>query len=277
MTEDRPRGLTLVKLGGSLITEKGEDATARPRVIARLARELERSRDVLPGPLVVGHGSGSFGHPPAVRHGLREGLGSPGALEGLSLTQGRAARLHRIVADSLRDAGIPVFSVAPSSAAVGRDGRIVESFVAPCLLALEEGMVPVTYGDVLLDRTRGATIASTESVLAHLAERLPESGWPVRRAVWVGDTEGVHDGEGEVIEVVRPGGEDPRLEAVGGSGAVDVTGGMAHRLETALDLARRGIPSWIGWGGPGRLADVLAGEPVPGTRVLPPEGTPAEG
>ena len=39
---------------------------------------------------------------------------------------------------------------------------------------------------------------------------------------------------------------DRLRDAVGGSTATDVTGGMAHRLDTALALAGRGVRSWIG-------------------------------
>jgi isopentenyl phosphate kinase len=45
---------------------------------------------------------------------------------------------------------------------------------------------------------------------------------------------------------------------------------MRHRLETALELARRGIPSLVFDGTvPGRLAAALRGEAVPGTRIEP--------
>lgn len=270
MTDREGRPVILVKLGGSLVTRKGRDASPRPDVITRLARELAEGLETLREGLVLGHGSGSFGHPPAARHGLREGLRGRDALEGLSLTQERAARLHRIVVERLREAGLPAFSVAPSSAAVAREGAVRSFALEPMVLALERGMLPVTYGDVLMDRSRGATVVSTESVFRHLAGQLPRRGWTVRRVLWLGDTEGVYDGEGQVIPEIRRDGADPGLVAAAGAGTTDVTGGMAHRVETALALADRGILSWIGRGSRGRLRSALAGQPVEGTRVLPP-------
>ena len=40
MTAVGPKGITLVKLGGSLLTDKRRPETDRPKVIARLAREI---------------------------------------------------------------------------------------------------------------------------------------------------------------------------------------------------------------------------------------------
>lgn len=257
--------VVLVKLGGSLVTEKGRDATPREATIERLAGEIARARGARGDPLVLGHGSGSFGHPPAARHGLRSGLDGPDSLRGLATTQARAVRLHRLVVDALRDAGVPTFSVAPSSAAVARDGVLEPMALEPLVLALEWGLVPVTHGDVVADRTRGATIASTEEVFARLARDLPERGWRVTRVLWLGDAEGVLDASGTVVPEIRAGGPVP--DGVGGAMAPDVTGGMAHRVEIALELAELGVASWIGDGAPGRLEAALAGDVRTGTRV----------
>ncbi len=294
--------VTLVKLGGSLITEKERPDTARREVITRLAAELADAWPRAAGGIVVGHGSGSFGHVAAWRRGL---LGHAAALEpsaagdvagaaseppaaaqdasardvaAASEVQAKAAELHRIVLAALREAGLPAYSIAPGSAAVAADARVVSFHGEPFALGLSRSLLPVTYGDVVLDRERGASILSTETVLAELARWLLERGWPVERAIWLGGTEGVYDEAGETVPSVPVGtvGGDRgslgavggSLGAVGGSGATDVTGGMAHRLETALSLARLGIRSWIGDGNrAGALAGALAGEEIGGTTV----------
>lgn len=261
-------GVVTLKLGGSLITDKERPATAREEVIRRLAAELARALDRTPGAVVIGHGSGSFGHPPAARYRLRDGLRGEDDLEGVSLTQSRADELHRLVFDALREAGVASFSLAPAAGAVAEDGRLRTLAVEPVAIALERGLVPLVHGDVVADRVRGVTVASTEQVLEHLATGLAGRGWRVRRAVWLGDTAGVFDGEDRVIPRIAAG--DGLPDGVGPSGATDVTGGMAHRLEVALRLARRGIPSWIGDGRrEGALEEALRGEARGGTRVVP--------
>lgn len=260
----------LVKLGGSLITHKSGDASPRDAVVRRLAAELAEGAREIEDRVVLGHGSGSFGHPPAAEHGLREGASSAAELAALSRTQDRAARLHRRVVAELRTAGLDVFSVVPSSAAVAEDGQLVDFAAEPLLRALELGLTPAVYGDVIVDRRRGATIASTEAVLSRLTASLAEGGWRVRRALWLGATEGVYDSEGRVLAEIDPGSDDALPEAVTGSEATDVTGGMRHRVSAAMDLASRGVPSWIGDGRPsGALREALRGTREGGTWVRP--------
>ncbi|MFN2297565.1 MAG: uridylate kinase, partial [Anaerolineales bacterium] len=64
-----------LKLGGSLITEKGRARTARPDVLRRLADEIAQARNASPDlQIVLGHGSGSFGHTVAQQFGTAGGV-----------------------------------------------------------------------------------------------------------------------------------------------------------------------------------------------------------
>lgn len=257
----------LVKLGGSLITDKRRPDAARSAVIERLAAEVAGVRDRLQDALILGHGSGSFGHVAAARHGLQDGLTRRDQLPGIGRTQRRAAALDRIVVDALQAAGVPTFTVAPSSAMVGEGGEPGLACFEPVALALERGLVPVVYGDIVMDRQRGVSIFSTEIVFESLARSLPELGWTVRRALWLGETDGILDGGGATIPEV---GDDASglLRHAGEAVGTDVTGGMAHRASTALRLARLGVTSWIGDGTrPGGLHAALEGRPQGGTLV----------
>jgi isopentenyl phosphate kinase len=261
-------GVVLLKLGGSLITDKAVPETARPEVIARLAAEIADAAARRPGGLVVGHGSGSFGHVAAHRFGLAQGLAAAGQLAGVALTQERAANLHRRVTGALLAAGALPFSIAPSSCVVFAGGRPAAFADEPLLLALERGLLPVVYGDVVLDRDQGVAICSTERLLELLARRLPERGHAVGRAVWLGATAGVYDADGKTIPRLSAATFAAAAGALGDPAGADVTGGMRHRVETALALAALGIPSLIADGRvPGLLERALAGETVPGTEV----------
>src|SRR5436305_7194670 len=145
----------LVKLGGSLITDKARAETARLPVIRRLAGEIARAAASSPFRLIVGHGSGSFGHVAAARYRLAGGLVGPDQLPGVSFTQERAAALHRQVVTDLLAAGALPYSLAPSSMLVTAGGEPAEFLAKPLLLALEHGLLPVLYGDVVMDRDQG--------------------------------------------------------------------------------------------------------------------------
>lgn len=260
--------VVFLKLGGSLITDKERPDTARPEVIRRLAEEIAR---VQRGPgarrLVLGHGSGSFGHAAAARLGVARGIDRrrPAAV---SRVQERAATLHRMVTAALRDAGLAPFTVAPSANLIADVGRPVAFAVEPVTLALDWGLLPVVYGDLVLDRLRGCSICSTESILLTVAERLARRRIRVERALWAGATDGILDAAGRTIPEIGPEAAEEALAAAGAAAGTDVTGGMLHRLETALALAGKGTPSLIFDGTvPGRVEAALAGEPAGGTEV----------
>lgn len=241
-------------------------------MIARLAGEIARAAAVAPFGIILGHGSGSFGHQAAQEAGFAKGVLSRSQFPGVSRTQERAAALHRIVITALVEAGALPFSLAPSSCVVSAAGRPVEIADEPLLLALERGFLPVLYGDVVLDREWGASICSTETLFGMLARRLPANGIhgiAIRRALWLGETGGLWDAEGRTVPRVTAETATSAFQAVGAPAGTDVTGGMRHRLETALELAALGISSLLADGlVPGLLEAALRGEPVPGTEVL---------
>lgn len=260
--------IVLVKLGGSLITEKSRRGTARLQVIARLAEEIANAAPRISERIVLGHGSGSFGHAAAQDHGLAGGLRSPGQLPGVSATQERAAALHDQIVAHLAGAGLAPFSIAPSSCMAFEGGRPAAFFGEPLFLALQGGLLPVLYGDVVMDRTQGVAICSTERALESACRFLQERGFSIRRALWLGETDGVHDGEGRSVSLLSAENVEEASRAIGAPAGPDVTGGMHHRVETALSLARLGIRSLLCNGlTPGLLEKALLGETVPGTEV----------
>lgn len=269
MTEPSPtRDLLIVKLGGSLLTDKRGEAAARHDVLARLAAEIAAARPAMTEQLVLGHGSGSFGHVAAARHGLGQPGARPAVL-GVAVTQSEAARLHRLVIDAFLEQEVPAFSIAPSSALMARAGRPVSFALSPFLGALDLGLLPVVYGDVVTDLAWGASICSTETVVLALVRRLRARGRRVRRLLWLGETAGVWGPDGRTVESVDRAGYRALRRAVGAAAGTDVTGGMLHRLDAARALSRLGIESWIVDGTiPGLLRAALLGEEVPGTRFL---------
>lgn len=261
--------ITLLKLGGSLITDKARPETPRLEVISRLAGEIARAARDIPCRLIVAHGSGSFGHVAARQSGIAAGLHSAEQLPGVSRTQERAAALHRLVIAALVEAGALPFSISPSSCVVSEAGRPAAFAAEPLLLALDRGLLPVLYGDVVTDRAWGISICSTEKLFEILARTLSEQGRTVRRALWLGETDGLYDAEGKTVPTLSAGDLDRAATAIGAPSGTDVTGGMFHRVEAALALARLGIPSRLANGlVPGLLERALRGEDVPGTEVL---------
>jgi isopentenyl phosphate kinase len=229
--------LVFVKLGGSLITDKNVEATIRPGVIRRLAEEVRCALDQHPDlSLLMGHGSGSFGHVVAQRYRVQTGCTD---WDGYALTSAAATRLNRVVTDAFLHAGVPVVSIQPSASARCREGELVALAVHPIQEVLEHGLVPLVYGDVALDEVWGTTIISTEAIFVYLARILrPE------RILLMGEVEGVYsadprrDPQAHLIPVVNASRMEEPDKVLGGSHGVDVTGGMRSKVQLMVDLVR---------------------------------------
>lgn len=232
--------LIYLKLGGSLITQKDKPETPRLDVLERLAREIARARGARPElQLVLGHGSGSFGHVSAQRHGTRSGVENEAGWFGFAATADAAARLNRIVAAQLLQAELPAWTVQPSAALRCQDGRVVCGPADTVRLALDRGLLPLIHGDVALDSVRGGTIASTEEIFEQMAAHLP----PVR-IVLAGEVDGVYskdprqDPTAVMLKEITPFSFKSLHAALGASHATDVTGGMAAKVEQSLRMVR---------------------------------------
>ena len=120
--------LVFVKLGGSLITDKLRYETPRLAVIARLAKEIQAALEAKPDlKLVLGHGSGSFGHFVADRYKVHEGHLKD--WRGYVETAAAAQRLDRLVLDALLAEGVRAVNVQPSASARCHQGELIEMAV----------------------------------------------------------------------------------------------------------------------------------------------------
>ena len=222
-----------VKLGGSLITDKTREAAFLPERMVPLAQAIRGALDARPElSLLIGHGSGSFGHFAASKYHTADGVHLSEEWHGFAEV-GRVARdLNQLVSHALSEAGVPVWPVQPSASAECVDGLLLHLDARPLEKALAMGLVPLVYGDVALDTARGGTIISTESIFFYLAPMLrPE------RIFLLGEVEGVLDAGGRVVPRITPRTLPDVVDALGGSRGVDVTGGMASKVQDMLRLA----------------------------------------
>jgi isopentenyl phosphate kinase len=250
-----------------VITRKDQPLAFRPRVTRRLARELS---PFVGGGLVLVHGAGGFGHVRAAEYDLANGLHDKEQEMGTAIVQRDVRDLNLRVIDALVDAGIPAVSVPAGSFLELEDGRMVNFDAVPFQRARARGLVPVTFGDVLMDTERGVSIASGDLLMASLA-----AVFKPELSVFVTRVDGVFEGDpsdpkARLLRTVSPEG----AQVAGGSageGVADVTGSMRGKLAEAFQVAASSGDTWIiGGGRPGRLRALMEGRRVKGTRVLPP-------
>jgi len=227
--------LQLLKLGGSLITVKTQPRTPRLDVLARLAEEIAVIWRQNPGlRLIVGHGAGSFGHVSAKKYGTRLGVHTPEEWLGFAEVWWDASALNRFVMEALREAGLPVIALPPSASVIAREGQVERWDLAPLNAALQAGLLPVVFGDVIFDTIWGGTILSTEDLFAHLARQLSPN-----RLLLAGIEMGVwadYPINSQLVKEITPQNLSEVVPALGGSAATDVTGGMASKVQEMLSL-----------------------------------------
>jgi len=258
---------TVLKIGGSVITRKEKPFTANSSAIERLAREISQANV---SQLIIIHGGGSFGHPLAKQHSIKEGYrGGAAQLLGFSKTHQAMVTLNKLVVEALIQHNILVVAVSPSSCIITKSGRIAAMNEEPLKKLLQTGFVPVLYGDAVLDSELGFTILSGDQLAAYLAVQ-----FNAERIVMGIDVDGLFTA-------------DPKREASAGlirhctlhqlkgmrtqikeTSKTDVTGGMLGKIIELAPAIEKNISALIvNAAKPRNVYKALRGEKVTGTLI----------
>ncbi len=264
-----PPEKVLIKLGGSLITDKNAPHTIRYNNLRMVVRELKEALDAQPElVLLIGHGGGSFPHPIAKAFRTIEGFhASTSSIRGFALCQNAASTLNRIIVDLMLDYGLDAVSIQPSACCVAADGKIARVFYEPVEHAMKNGIIPVVYGDCVFDEVRGCTVISTEQILKYLARYIrPDRVLCFVQVGGVYTSDPLRDRDAELIHEIN---DEEQVESyLGGAYSPDdVTGGMRGKVHELLEIARTGIECEILSGDSGNVKRALMGERGLGTII----------
>lgn len=258
----------IVKLGGSVITNKERKLTPRLSTIKRLAKEISRSGV---SPLIIVHGGGSFGHPLAKQYEIAEGFtGKASQRLGFAKTHEAMMTLNKLMVDAFINEKIPAVAISPSSLVTTKSGRI-HSFPEDSLtLLLKQAFVPVLFGDAVLDVDKGFTILSGDQLIAYLAIR-----YNAERIVISVDVDGLCTGdpktckEAKLLKYVTLKEFPAALQRIEEAKTNDVTGGMPRKVKEIIPAVENGIEViLVNAAKPNRLYKAIRNEPVKGTRIV---------
>jgi isopentenyl phosphate kinase len=260
-----PPKLTVLKIGGSVITEKSEELKPRMQDINRLADEIKNANAQN---LVIVHGGGSFGHPLAQKYNISSGF-KGGNQQGFAETHHVMTVLNGLFMDALIWRGIPAVSITPCSCITTKNGRI-QSFEETRLKALiKMGFLPVVYGDAVLDSELGFTILSGDQLVAHIAR-----GLGAERIIIGVDVDGLCDADpkAEKTAKVYKHLTLAELKALQNQfckpKSCDVTGGMLGKITELLPAIEQGVPvTIVNATRPNYIYRALKGEDVEGTLI----------
>jgi isopentenyl phosphate kinase len=264
--------MLVLKLGGSLLTDKTQPYSLRIDVLRSASAEIKTCFDQgLIQKLLIVHGVGSYGHPPVIQYKLHKGFIDPSQLLPLSRTQSKVNELRLAITASLQEVGIPVNLFHTSSIATARKGRIINLDIKAIKGFLDIGMVPVLGGDMVYDEEMGFSVGSGDQVAAILAKELGATD-----LVFATDVVGVYDKDpkkapnARLLRNLSLCRLDELASSSGGSG--DASGAMKGKLSALSILEqelRDGLKmSIISMMETGRLLGLLKGELMEATNIL---------
>jgi len=254
----------LVKLGGSILTDKEKEATFRRGVASRLMTEIAKAKV----PTVLLHGAGSFGHPMVARSGIGSGAMDSVRAQAVSETLASLADLEGRVLAAATAAGLRPVPV-PLHLGVRYDAgdTLSELPVTEIQELLADGWTPVLHGTLVRQPRFGWKVLGADRLMAELA-----GGLAPRLAVFASDVDGVlsadpkQDPGAQLVPELS--GADPQPARSGGRGW-DVTGRMEGKLAHAFTVARSCPTLMLNGLERGRLLEALRGKTVIGTRIKP--------
>jgi len=256
--------MILIKLGGSVITDKSEYKKFNREQTARLCAEIAASGK---GVLVV-HGAGSYGHVLSKQYQLQHGLQDFRQIPAVAQVQHDVRELSLNVVEEMIKVGMPAVSVPPGSCFVMDNGRLIVDNPEPIRALAHIGVMPVLFGDVVADRSKGFGICSGDQAMEALAKIFKPD-----RIVFVSDVDGLYTADPKKDENAKliPEVDGKMLDKLDSELTVaDVTGGIRGKVEEMLKICGdSGECILVNGTVPGRLLSLLKGEDVPCTKVRP--------
>lgn len=165
--------LIVLKLGGSMLTDKSTPYKIREDVIKSVAVEIKECIDlVLIKSLVIVHGVGSFGHPPVLKYNLHKGFRNKDQLISMSKTQLIVNEFRKTIATTFLEEGVPINLMHASSMVVGNKMVIADHAFTSLKGFLSLGMVPLIGGDMMYDTSMGFSVCSGDQLAVVLSRIL---------------------------------------------------------------------------------------------------------
>jgi isopentenyl phosphate kinase len=261
--------MIILKLGGSALTIKDADKPTIDDInLDRIATEIsDYNQD-----MIIVHGAGSFGHIHAKKYSIgskiEDNSDNENKKKGMCLTQASVQLLNYKVISKLHEKNVPAIGIKPSTFIINNNKRIDECDLNIIKRYVDEGFVPVLYGDAVLDKNSDIkySILSGDQIITYLAKHLD-----IDRVILSSDVDGIYtdnpktNPDAELIDIVT---KDTLLTTTSNKDQADVTGGMEGKINELLELAEYGIQSQIiNAEKEGNIKKAVSGQNVKGTII----------
>ena len=235
--------LTILKVGGSVMTHKAGDSDLNVGAVRQTMGEIARWRGDGGGnagisPLILIAGGGSFGHPLAHQYQLNQPTAQHKKAIGFLKTTRNMLKMGLLMADLAEEAGVPLLPLQPSALFTTSNGRINQSFLQTIDQALKNELVPFLWGDASFDEAHRFRILSGDQILSYLYASFGAS-----RIYFGTNVDGIYtdnpktNPSAKVIPHISDANYEQVLASLSASSDMDVTGGMLGKIEEIRQMA----------------------------------------
>ena len=242
--------MILMKLGGSIITNKEKPLTPNRNSIKNIASSLKNVNE----PIVVIHGGGSFGHYWSVKYDMHT-KPQKYSIKGVATVKNSMVELNSIVLESFLETGLKPYCLPPSDFMIG--DKPMSKKVKEISKIAKTGLIPISYGDAMWFGKNKFYILSGDRIMGFLSKLLHP-----RLAIFVTNVDGVYSdmkNKRLLHEITK---EIPITSKV----TMDVTGGMARKIKEAISISKGGTDVFFVNGKiPKRITNAINGKSFEGT------------
>lgn len=242
--------MILIKLGGSIITNKERPLSPRIATVQKIAQQLKKIKE----PLAIVHGGGSFGHYWSVKYDMHTKPANYD-LHGVSVVKNSMVELNKIVLDCLERAGLNPYCLPPTDFMSGN--KPISSKIRQVKRISQAGLIPVTFGDALWFAGRKSYILSGDKIMSLFAKVLRP-----RLCVFVLNVDGLYSDLKTKELIYEMKGNKVSVDEI----PMDVTGGMKRKIQEAAAISKMGLNVFFVNGNkPQRIVDAVQKAKFEGT------------
>ena len=242
--------MILIKLGGSIITNKEKPLSARRKTIDNILNQINRIRE----PKILVHGGGSYGHYWSVKYDMHT---KPAKydMRGVSIVKNSMIDLNKIILDSAVKNRINAYCLPPTDFMNGN--KPIKNKILTINEIAKSGLTPVTYGDALWFGKKKSYILSGDVIMTMIGKILKP-----RLSIFVLDVDGVYSNT-KSKKLIR---DFKKEKPIISKNKIDVTGGMTRKITEATNMSKSGLKVFFVNGNkPKRILDAVSGKKFEGT------------
>ena len=242
--------MILIKLGGSIITNKQKPLSPRRKTIDSILKEIGKIKE----PVIIVHGGGSYGHYWSVKYDMhaRPAKTSP---KGVAIIKNSMVELNKIILDSAVKNKINSYCLPPTDFMNGN--KSIKSKILTINDISKSGLTPITFGDALWFGQKKSYILSGDVIMTTIGKILKP-----RLSLFVLDVDGVYSDLKTKKLIYDFKKEKPEIK----NNKMDVTGGMTRKITEANNMAKAGLKIFFVNGNkPKRITDAVSGKKFEGT------------